>query len=146
MKLTRRAFIRTTGTLAAGAAAGVMASRGLREYGPVELRTYFLSQNPIVIRSMLFSRESLDEFGVHIFDDDGKKAGTVRMSLSGMRRIIKSGSGREEVICHSEKCMRTESMRMAVVSEQGKVSFLVDEAGNPPTPVWLQLEDVRKVL
>lgn len=146
MKVTRRAFIGSTATLAVGAAAGIAAFKGFRRHGPIELRTYLFSKDPIVIQGDLSSDERRDVFRVHVKDDRGKEMCVAEMSLSGVRKAVDSWSGRGKVICLCIEEKRTFPLPLAIVVEDGQVTFLVEEPGREPAPFWMRLVDVRRVL
>lgn len=145
--LTRRAFIRSTAALAAGAAVGVTAFRGIRRHGPVEIRTYLFSEDPIVVQGELSSDESRDLFRVHVLNEEGKETCIAQMPLSGVRMAVESRTNsRQKVICLCLEEKRMARLPLAVVVEGDKVTFLVEEPKGDPTPVWMDLADVRRVL
>lgn len=146
-QLTRRGFIGGTAAAAAGVALGVWAEKGVQRHGPVELRTYFLSNEPIVIPCDLWADEKRDIFGIHAFVEPGVDP-IVQISLSAMKRAIEAGSARSKVILlvTDGQRRRTSRVPLAMTVENRKVTFLIEEGEGHVTPVWLDLPDVRRVL
>ena len=147
MKLTRRTFLQNTAALAGGAAAGLLASNGIRKYGPVEIRTYFLSNDPLVIKGALFADDRKDVFGIRAFDEHGGQMCLIEMPLHDMKKIIDRRSSNSKVIVlivdeHGKKDLAP----LAVTVEHGNLTFFVNEEGEKPSPVWLRLSDVQRVL
>jgi len=147
MKLTRRTFLQSAATLAGGAAAGLLASNGIRKYGPVEIRTYFLSNDPLVIKGSLFADERRDIFGIRAFDEHGGQMCLVEMPLHDMKKVVDMRSSNSKVIVlivdeHGKKDLAP----LAVTVEHGNLTFYMNEEGQKPSPVWLRLSDVQRVL
>jgi len=141
--VTRRRFIQGTAAIAAGAAAGLMAHKGFREYGPVDMRIYLLSMAPDIIKSLLFSDERRDIFGIRVLDEHGD-AVRAEMPLSRIREILVSvpSRGTCPVTIHY-RGGRTERESVVVAAKSEKFTMRVH---SDLTPVWLWLSDVQRVL
>jgi hypothetical protein len=143
--MTRRKFIRGTIVMAAGAAAGLTAYKGFREHGPVDIKFYLFSKDPVVVKSSLFSDERRDIFGMRMLEaGHWLPAFQVEMPLSRIRRILSSAyRGGACPVTVYYRGGRTERTSMVVAAESEKFTVRFDP---DPTPVWLQLSDVRRVL
>jgi hypothetical protein len=143
--MTRRKFIQGTTAIAAGAAVGLTVSKGIREHAPVKIRTFFLSDDPIVIRGALYADDRRDVFGIRAFDQ-GKETARVELRLSSVREVVASPARvarcRVTIRAHG----RTQEGDLNLVAKDGNLTFLVDEPGRPPSPIWMCLTDVRRVL
>jgi len=147
MKLTRRTFLQSAATLAGGAAAGLLVSSGIRKYGPVDIRTYFLSNDPIVIKGSLFADERNDVFGIRAFDERGRQMALVEMPLHDIKKIVDMRSPNSKVIVLIVgEDGKKDSGILAVTVEHGNLTFYMNEEGQKPSPVWLRLSDVQRVL
>lgn len=144
--MKRRDFIRSTATLAAGAAVGEMIWKGIKEHGPVEIRTYFFSKDPIVIKGALFSDEHRNVFGVRIFDKNGETA-VAEMPLSAVKDALSEGTaGRVKVAMAHVIDGKRKAGFVDIIVKDGNFTFLIAEPGHDPLPVWLKLADVQRVV
>lgn len=148
MDQTRRSFIQKTTVLAVGIAAdlpsGLAASRMIRAHGPVDIWGYFLSKQPVVFsRCTLSSDEYQDLFRIRVMEDHGGRD-TAELPLSSIRKAVQCGTRwpGEQMVCLTMTKEKKESMPLCVVAEQGKVFFTF---GNWP-PIWMKLEEVKRVL
>ena len=143
--LSRRAFIGSGSVLAAGAIVGVSASRAIRRHGPVEIRTYFLTDDPIVFPGTLLSDGDRDLFRIRVFVERGRDA-IAEAPLTSMREIMDHGPGAILFGIRSPE-NKIERLPVAVKVDAENVTFLV---GGPryekPWPFWLKVSDVRRVL
>lgn len=151
--LTRRTFIQGAGALAAGAAAGGIAlpESEIKEHGLVELRAWFFSKNPIVVKATIFSDERRDVFGIRILGERGTRdtrfaeirLADVRASVAAPGRVSRcTATGWSEE-------GKKESGFVDLVAREG--SFVVATPGElekapHPGPAWLALSDVQQVL
>lgn len=144
--VTRRAFIGNTAAIAGAAVLGIEAARAVLEHGPVEIQMYFFTKDPVVIKGSVFSDERRDVFGVRAFVEPGKEP-TMEVSLSAMRKAVEARPSRSTVtplFVNEER--ENSQFPLAMTVENGKVSFLFENPGHEPSPVWLQLSDVQRVL
>lgn len=143
--LNRRSFIQAATVLAAGAAVGFPAYKGMKEHGPVDLRMYFFSNKPFVLKVGLLSDEAKDLFEIRVLPCDlNDKPGVARLSLSKVRAIV--------------ACRGLEILKMECKTSDGEVEqrqtlltvahgdLILRDAGAEGAPFWLSLEDVRRVL
>lgn len=148
--LTRRTFIQNAGALAAGAAAGGIAfpEHEIKEHGLVEIRAWFFSKDPIVVKSTIYSDERRDVFGVRILGERGPSdLRLAELSLSAVKAAI---SAPERI----QKCAMTGWNAENGKLEEGFLD-LVAKGGNlvvagpgqlKRTPVWMSLADVCQIL
>ena len=146
-QLNRRTFIGGAGVIAVGTALGISAMKGIRRHGPVKLWMHFLSKEPTAIQAELFSDEKRDIFGIRVFCDKGEQSGLAEMPLGQMRRIVDTSERHSKVICllvgeHGD----SSRIPVAVTTEQDKLTFLMEEKGQKPSPIWLSLSDAKRVL
>jgi hypothetical protein len=144
--VTRRAFIGSSAAVAAGAAVGLTASQGIRRYGPVEVRTYFLSKDPVVIQGEVFSDERRDVFRF-ILLHEGKDAACAEIRLSDVRNAVAFPS--KTTRCRVTMWNKNGTIHDAgvnLVAKDGNLTVLVDELVGPPSPIWMGLSDVQRVL
>jgi len=144
--MTRRRFIQGTTAIAAGAAVGLAASKGIRKHGPVEIRTFFLSPDPLVIQGALYADERRDVFGIRAFDK-GREAIRAELRLSSVRKAVASS---DRIRCHvttwdGEGRIQEGDVNL-VAKDDENLTFLVDDRGRAPHPIWMGLTDVRRVL
>lgn len=144
-RMSRRAFIGSAAAVAAGTALGVSASEGIRRHGPVEIRTYFLSTDPIVIEGSLLADARRDLFRIYAQVDPKDSPLVAEMPLSGMRKAVETGSGCILLVMTNGKCTRTERQPVAVKVDRENVTFVFGDIKDA-APVWLPLSDVRRVL
>lgn len=140
--LTRRKFFQGAGVLAAAATVGIPLYKGIREHGPVDIRLFFFSKDPIVIKGHLLADHDQDLFRVRVYHKD-KVNLTAEMMLSEIQKII---SMPEKKIGFQMTVMGNGNInkeQVSGISRKGTLSFLIGEEGSP---VWLMLEDVKKVL
>jgi hypothetical protein len=138
---SRRDFIMGTAAIAAGAAVGLTALKGIRTHSPVEIRTFLFTTDPIVIQSSLYADDRRDVFGIRTFDN-GKEACRVEVQLSTVRKSVASSGMTAR--CHFTTL--DEEGDVSLVAKDGNLTFLFDEPGRPPSPVWMSLADVQRVL
>lgn len=144
--MTRRTFIGSSAAISAGAAVGLTASQGVRRHGPVEVRTYFLSKDPVVIQGAVFSDERRDVFRFIILHE-GKEAACAELRLSNVRAAVASPS-------KTTRCRVTtwnkegyfQEADVNLVAKDGDLTVLVDEPVGAPSPIWMSLSDVQRVL
>lgn len=144
--VTRRAFIGSSAAIAAGAAVGLTAYQGIRRHGPVEIRMFFMSGDPIVIQSSLYADDRRDVFGIRVFDE-GKETARAELQLSIVRNAVSSPS--KTTRCHITTRDRDGEVLegdVNLVAKAGNLTFLIDEPGRSPSPIWMGLTDVRRVL
>jgi hypothetical protein len=145
--LTRRTFIQGAGVLAAGTAVGGMIFKGTKEHGPIGIRMFFFGKEPIVIDGDLLSDELRDVFRIRSFDK-GDLMATAELKLSEVKKAVATPGKtvRMEVAMQSERGI-VENGFISVVARGETLTFLIDEKIGPdPSPVWIMLEDVRRVL
>lgn len=144
--MNRRAFIGSSAAIAAGAAVGLTASQDIRRYGPVEVRTYFLSKDPVVIQGAIFSDERRDAFRFSILHE-GKEAACAELRLSNVRAAVASPS--KTTRCHVTTWNKNgyiDEDDVNLIAKDGNLTVLVDEPVGPPSPIWISLADVQRVL
>lgn len=140
--LTRRKFFQGMGTLAAG----IALCKGIREHGPVDIRLFFFSLDPRVIKGELLSSEREDLFRVSVYHEK-QIALTAEMKLSDIQKIVSMPRKkiRLEVTFRGNGHVQKEHMRG--ISRNGTLAFLFKEKlGQEDSPIWLMLEDVKRVL
>lgn len=145
-EMTRRAFIGSTAAVAAGAAVGLTASKGFREHGPVKIQFDFFG--PVVIEGRIFSDERRNIFGVRTFDK-GKEMGRFELRLSNVKEIVASPSKTARLLIRGRnKDGKIEGeCWTSVIAADGNLTFLVEEElGKHPSPIWMPLVDVQRVL
>lgn len=139
--VTRRGFITGATTIVAGSALGITA--GIRRYGPIEIRTYFLAKDPIVIQGSLEVDARQDLFRINAL---GLKDGPVAadMPLSGIKAAMETGLKR--------LCVRVANLRMKtsivydVVVDRENVTFCMKRIPMDDSRIWLKLHDVQQVV
>lgn len=156
-KLTRRTFIGNAGVLAAAVTVGVSASEGIKKHGPVELRVgVFMTGGPLVIPGDLFSDEKRQVFRIRAFDRQGAPrlhgeheahGGLAELPLATVRRVVGRISSRAKISAlfvneHGE----ARRIPMVIAVEKGDLTLLLEEKGETPTPVWIRLSDVQRVI
>jgi hypothetical protein len=153
--MTRRTFIRGTAAIAAGAAAGLTIprlglanSKGIREYAPVEIRTFFLGPDPIVIQSAIYADDRRDVFGIRVFEK-GEEFCRAEIGLSIVKRVVASPF--KTILCGiftRNEHGKTEKLYVDLLSEDGCLTFYLRDERNKRSdkPVWMSLTDVRRVL
>lgn len=144
--MNRRTFIGSTAVLAAGAAIGSVDFKGIKEHGPVEIRMYFFVKEPIVIKGALFSDEQRDVFGVRVFDEKGETAVAEMRLLDVKEALAEQTVRRLKVTMKNVTDGKREEGSVSIVAKDGNFTFLMDEIGKDPSPIWLKLADVRRVL
>jgi hypothetical protein len=144
--MTRRKFIHGTTAIAAGAAVGLTAFKSIRTYAPMEIRTFFLSDDPLVIQGALYADDRRDVFGIRTFDK-GREAVRAELRLSIVRETVAfpSRMARCHVTTWDQKG-RIQEGDVSLVAKDGNLTFLVDERGRSPHPIWMSLTDARRVL
>lgn len=135
MDTTRRAFIGSSAFLAAGAAFGI--GRRIKTHGPVDLKTDIFG--PITLRSILSADEDRNIFGVRVLANNAPSI-LVEMDLSKIKTAMESGRS-----CLTVKVVDKYGS-VEAVRQGGRLSFLVAERTGSPTPFWLEVADVRRVL
>lgn len=140
--VTRRNFIQGATVLAAGAAVGIPAYRGLKEHGPIDLRMYIFSKDPIIIKVMAFSDEKKDLFGIRAF---GHKV-EMRMLLSKVKKVMEprffAVSGAAEFEAEDGVIER----RAMIISRNGDDITFHAADSMESAPLWVKISDVQRVL
>ena len=144
--VSRRTFLQGATMLAAGAAAGIPASEGLREYGPVDLRMHFFTKDHVVIKGAIFSDAKNDLFGIRVFfGKSNEQTGEVRMPLSKIRHLT---SSKMPAATFKAECQyadgAVESYNLCGVII--KDDLILKEAEHDGAPLRLKMEDVERVL
>lgn len=144
--MSRRKFFQGTSALAVAAAVGIPLYKGIKEHGPVDIRFFFFSKEPIVIKGDLLADKGRDLFRVRAYYE-GQVNLTTEMKLSDIEKIV--SMPRRKV--HLDMTMmgngNIKKEQISGISRNGTVSFLYEEkAGQEESPVWLMLEDVTQVL
>lgn len=139
MERTRRAFMGSAAMLAAGAAIG-MGGR-IKTHGPVSLKADIFG--PITFKTILSGDEDRNIFGVLIVTKEAPEI-NVEMKLSEIRRAVESGSSR--VLAKAKNSQGDGELWVDAVRSGARLNFLVAERVGPPTPLWLELADVKRVL
>jgi hypothetical protein len=147
--MTRRLFVEASAIAAAGMALGIKPIEGLREHGPVDVRTKFLWKDPLLIKANLYSNEDKNIFGLRVFNGGAEHA-RLEMGLEYVRLIandqgkkfgtflaVFDGTGQKEV---HRVMLKTDSDRLTIFIEDP------DRPGDESMPVWMPLRDVRRVL
>jgi hypothetical protein len=143
---SRRNFIMGTAAIVAGSAVGLTALKGIRTHSPVEIRMFLFTTDPIVVQSALYADDGRDVFGIRTFDN-GKEMCRAEVRLSIVKKSVAS-SGRM-TRCHFTVLDEEDKIRgmdMNLVAKDGNLTFLFDELGHPPSPVWMSLTDVQRVI
>ena len=150
--MTRRTFIRGTAAIAAGAAAGLTIprlgladSKSLREYAPVEVRTYFLGPDPLVIQGAIYADDRRDVLGIRVFDK-GKEFGWVKIRLSIVKEVVASSKMITCRVFARNEHGKIEEFNVDLSEHNGNIVLLIHEQNRSRTPVWMSLADVRRVL
>lgn len=140
--LTRRKFFQGAGVLAAAAVAGIPLSGSIRKHGPMDIRLYFFSKDPFVIKGDLLADHDNDLFRVHAYYE--KKVDVIaEMKLSEIQKIVSMPRKKIRLEMIFKANGNTVKEQMCGVSRDGTLSFLPGEEGSP---IWLMLEDVKQVL
>jgi hypothetical protein len=146
--MTRRLFVEASAIAAAGMALGIKPVEGLREHGPVDVRTKFLWKDPLVIKANLYSIEQKNIFGIRVFNSGAEHA-RLEMGLEYVRLMaldhgklgtfltVFDGTGQKEV---HRVMLKTDSDRLTIFIEDP------DRPGDESMPVWMPLRDVQQVL
>jgi hypothetical protein len=111
----------------------------------MEIRTFFLSDDPLVIQGALYADDRRDIFGIRAFDK-GREAVRAELRLSSVREVVDSSA---RIRCHVttwDEKRRIQEGDVNLVAKDGNLTFLVDERGRAPHPIWMSLTDVRRVL
>lgn len=155
-ELTRRTFIGNAGVLAAAVTVGVSASGGIKKHGPLELRVGFLTGDPFVIQGDIFSDEKRDVFRIRAFGDRGAlrlhgeheaHGGLAELPLATVRRVVGRKLHRAKISVFFVNEHGEESrLPMVITVEKDNLTLLIEEKGGRPTPVWLRLSDVQRVI
>lgn len=148
--LDRRTFLQGAAAGAAAAGLGLLRT-SVREFGPVELRALFLWGDPIVMKARLYSDEDAHVFGIRVLNDEGAECARTEMGLDYVRFLVEPG-GPDRLGClltiRGEKG-KAEIRRMVMEAGAGRLTLFVEDDDKPhgePLPVWLSLEDVRRVV
>ena len=141
-KLTRRKFFQGASALAAAAAVGIPVYKGIREHGPVDIRLFFFSKDPIVIKGDLLANEVQDLFRVRVYHKD-KVNLTAEMKLSEIQKVISMPRKKVRLEMTVMGNGNINKEKVNAISKNGTLSFLIGEEGSP---VWLMLKDVKQVL
>lgn len=150
--ISRRTFIRGAVSIAAGAAAGLTvpglglaASKGIREYAPVEIGTYFLSTDPIIIQGAIYADDRQDVFGIRVFDK-GEEFGRAELRLSTVKEIAASFKMVACRVIAQNEHGKTERFNVGISVRGGNLLIHCREQNHSSTPLWVSLADVRRVL
>lgn len=146
--LTRRTFIQGTGALAAGASiAGIAFPKAkIKEYGIVEIQTWYVWENPNVFNSTIFSDERRDVFGFRILGKlDGDKTRLAEIRLSAVKTAIAvSGQVQEFPATWWTADGKRKDGVLTTVALNGHLNISGDRAGF--STLLISLTDVRQVL
>jgi len=144
--MTRRHFVESVGILAAGAAAGKTIWNGIKEHGPVKIRMFFFTEKPIVFSGDLLSDELKNVFRIRCYGEE-KRTMTAEIKLSEVKHAVAAPSEKIPVIMAMRDDQKSQHGKISLVAEDEKLTFLFEDVpGQKPTPVWLMLEDVKRVL
>jgi hypothetical protein len=146
--LTRRTFIQSAGALAVGATAGGIAftKPEIKEHGIVEIRFRFFTNEPIVVKSTIFSDEQRGVFGIRFLGERGPldvrltelRLADVKGALAAAGRIRKCG------ITTWNGEGKREKVLLELMTKGG--NLLLAAPGQLDDPAWMDLADVRQVL
>jgi len=140
--LTRRNFVQGAGVMAAAAVAGIPIYKGIRKHGPVDIRLFFFSKDPIVIKGDLLADHDQDLFRVRVYHKD-KVNLTAEMMLSEIQKIISVPRKKTSLQMTVMGNGNVNKEQVGGISRNGTLTFLIGEEGSP---VWLMMEDVKQVL
>jgi len=142
-KVTRRGFMQGAAVLAAGAAAGGMIWKGVKEHGPVNIWMFFWSNKPTSIQGKLLSDELRDVFQVEVFADKGYRT-IAEFKLSEIRKLVQMPGKKVRLAMAMKGPEGTaEGVILGVVQYRNLTFFMTEEQSSP---VWLRMEDVNRVL
>lgn len=145
--VTRRGFVGSTAMLAAGAAVGISASKGILRHGPVELRMNLLGRFNIAFQVILSSNDRRDIFSIHILQGDMLGA-WAEMRLSTVRELVASypyfGGVCAITTCDMDGTIETKQIMAR--AKAGHLMFFLGERGDETSPFWVPLADVQRVL
>lgn len=147
--LTRRTFIKSTGTLAAAAASGMaLTESGIKEHGIVEIRFRFLAKDPCVVKSTIFTDERRGIFGIRILgNNDPGDARLGEFRLSDIRETVAAPGHVRKGNCAVWDCNgRKKEEALHLLAMDGNLMFAVPGVDIIETPVWMSLADVQRVL
>jgi len=143
---SRRNFIMGTAAIVAGSAVSLTALKGIRTHSPVEIRMFLFTTDPIVVQSALYADDSRDVFGIRTFDN-GKEMCRAEGRLSIVKKSVASSGMMTR--CHFtvlDEEGRVQGTDLNLVAKEGNLTFLFDELGPPPYPIWMSLMDVQRVI
>lgn len=145
MSTSRRSFLSSSVTLAAGAALR-MPRKALRKHGPVTLYTNFIFfKEPIEIKSELFVDEDRDTFGIRCFDEKGAERAIIQTSLLHLKWVLDDVRGKIICLCFDDENKEVLTT-LAVVKEGEKMTFLIDDGNGGSHPFWMSRADILRVL
>jgi hypothetical protein len=148
--MTRRTFVGTSASIAAGAALGITAAEGIREYGPVDIRTKFLWKDPLVIKASLYSIEKRNIFGVRVFNE-GREHARFEMGLGYVRMLAESlpGPALGCFLTVIDETGQRDVHRIRLQTDASRLTIFIEDRerpGDESMPVWIPLRDVQRVL
>lgn len=145
-RTTRRSFIQNTAALAAGLAIGGIASKGIKEHGPIVIRAYFLTKDPIEIQGALFADEKSGIFGIRVFGDKREDPLLVELGLGAVSEALAAPGRRIRTMAAFKHPMdKNGEVLLDIVAKDGNLNFTEAEK-RYSVPAWIALSDVRKVL
>lgn len=147
--LTRRTFIQGAGALAAGAATGGIALQKpeIKEHGLVEIRFCLFDKDPIVVKTMIFSDEQRDVFGIRVLGERGAcDMSLAELRLSSVKAALADPGRIQRCLMHTWSAEGKEDKGLLdLVAKDG--NLLVAGSGElEKGPVWMSLADVQRVL
>lgn len=145
-KVSRRAFVAGGVAAATSLTLGISASKGVRRHGPVEIRTYFFSKDPIVLEASLLADDQRDLFRILIQVEPKDPPVVVEMSLSGMRKAMRTGSENFPMVVTAVRCPKPIRELVTAKVDSENVTFLCRGSRDFDEPVWLKRPDVLKIL
>ena len=123
MNTSRRSFMASSATLAAGAALGISPRKSSRTYGPVKLYTHFIFfKEPIEIASELFVDEANDLFGIRCFDEKGIRRAVIQTSFLNLKAVLRDGQGVQRNTLKNRLCITKHDSTPAYLSPKAAQS------------------------
>jgi hypothetical protein len=108
----------------------------------VDIRLFFFSKDPIVIKGDLLADHDQDLFRVRVYHKD-KVNLTAEMMLSEIQKIVSTPRKKTRLQMTVMGNGNVNKEQVGGISRDGTLTFLIGEEGSP---VWLMMEDVKQVL